>query len=152
MNSNCSYHPGTPPIEPNRRFFGSSDLDIWRMTSKNNRSPFPCHCKLCASLRTHAQIQTGVEVRERPNWGKICFDLCVLDLWPFAWTSHLSMVITPKNVISRWQTLWKKRHRQTDGQKFSWWQLKTHTWKNWGPLHKLACFPHIDNTQSTGQN
>ena len=34
--------------------------------------------------------------RDAENWGKICFDLWP---WSFAWTSHLSMAITPENLM-----------------------------------------------------
>ena len=34
------------------------DLEIWRMTLKNNRTPLLCYFKLCASFRSHWWIQT----------------------------------------------------------------------------------------------
>ena len=46
------------------------DLEIWRMTFKNNRAPLLCYLKLCASFRSHWWIQTGVTVRKRPIWVK----------------------------------------------------------------------------------
>ena len=46
------------------------DLEIWWMTFKNNRAPLLCYFKLCASLRSHWWIQTGVTVRKRPIWVK----------------------------------------------------------------------------------
>ena len=80
------------------------NLEIWQMTLKNNRTPLLCYFKLCTSFQSHWWIQTRVTVRKSPNWGKICFDLCDLHLcpWPFAWTSLLSMVITPENVMMIW--------------------------------------------------
>ena len=59
--------------------FVTPDLEIWRMTLKNNRAPFLCHFKPCASFHYHMWIQTGVTVRKRQNW---VFFLCDLDLWP----------------------------------------------------------------------
>ena len=48
------------------------DFEIWRMTLKNNRVPLLCYFfKLCASLRSHLWIQTGVTVRRRTIWVKI---------------------------------------------------------------------------------
>ena len=47
------------------------DLEIWRMTLKNNRAPLQCNFKLCASFRSHRWFQTGVTVRKRPIWVKI---------------------------------------------------------------------------------
>ena len=50
--------------------FSPCDLEIWRMTLKNNRAPLLCYFKLCAAFRTHWWIQTGVTVRKRPIWVK----------------------------------------------------------------------------------
>ena len=46
------------------------DLDIWRMTLKNNRAPLQCYFKLCAAFRSHWCNQTWVRVRKRPIWVK----------------------------------------------------------------------------------
>ena len=46
------------------------DLEIWRMTLKNNRAPLLCYFKLCASFCSHWWIQTGDTVRKRPIWVK----------------------------------------------------------------------------------
>ena len=81
MNSNWSYSPETlnwVKID----IFSPCDLEIWQMTLKNNRAPALTYFKLCASFGSHLWIQTRVMVRKRPNWGKICFDLFDLDLWP----------------------------------------------------------------------
>ena len=51
-------------------FFEPCDLEIWRMTLKNNRAPVLWYFKLCASFRSHWWIQTGVTVRKRPMWVK----------------------------------------------------------------------------------
>ena len=52
-------------------FFVQCDLDIWRMTLKNNRAPLLCCFKLCASFHSHQWIQTGDTVRKRPILVKI---------------------------------------------------------------------------------
>ena len=52
------------------KFLEPRDLEIWRMTFKNNRAPLLCYFKLCAALCSHWWIQTGVTVRKRPNWVK----------------------------------------------------------------------------------
>ena len=52
-------------------FFVPCDLEIWRMTSKNNRAPLLCCFKLCASFHSHQWIQTGVRVRKCPILVKI---------------------------------------------------------------------------------
>ena len=124
MNSNWSYSPETPNLGQIRRFLEPWDLAIWRMTLKNNRAPLLCYFKHCASFHSHWWIQTGVTVRKRPIWVK--FDdfftsvTLTLDLWPwlFAWTSLLSLVITPENVvmIQWWEHSQKGvTDRQTDG-------------------------------------
>ena len=84
------------------------------MTLKNNRAPLLSNIKLCASFHCHMWIQTEVTVRKRLNRVMTSVTL-TFDLWPFAWTSRLSMVITPVNFrMIRWQ-----KHCQkgvTDGQ------------------------------------
>ena len=121
----------------NQRFIVTRDLEIWQMTLKNNRAPLLCYFKLCASFRSHWWIQTGVTVRKRPIWVKIDDFYSQVTLkfdgwpWPFAWTSLLSLVITPENfVMIGW---WKHsqisvKDRQTDWtiHRAAWSQLKTH--------------------------
>ena len=71
------------------------------MTLKNNRAPLLT--KLYASFHYHMWIQTGVTVRKLLSWIMTSVTL-TFDLWPFAWTSLLSLVITPENfVIIQWQ-------------------------------------------------
>ena len=60
---------GNPNLGQIRHFLELCDLEIWRMTLKNNRAPFLCYFKLCASF--HWWIQTGVTVRKRLIWVKI---------------------------------------------------------------------------------
>ena len=52
-NSNWSYSPETLNSAQNRQFFVLCDLEIWRMTLKNNRAPLLCCFKLCASFHSH---------------------------------------------------------------------------------------------------
>ena len=103
-----------------RRFLEPSDLEIWWMTLKNNRAPLLSNIKLCASFHRHMWIQTGVTVRKRLSWVltsvTLTFDLW---LWPFAWTSLLSLVITPENfMMIRWWAHSQKgvTDRRTDGK------------------------------------
>ena len=118
MNSNWSYSPETPNLGQIRRFLEPCDLEIWRMTLKNNRAPLLSNIKLCASFHHHMWIQTGVTVRKRISWVLTSVTL-TFDLWPwpFAWTSLLSLVITPENfMIIRWWEHSQKgvTDRQTD--------------------------------------
>ena len=62
------------------------DLEIWRMTFKNNRAPLLCYFKLCVSFRSHWWIQTGVTVRKRPIWVK-CYAFRAV--WPWNLTDDL---------------------------------------------------------------
>ena len=79
--------------------FDPCDLGNYRKTLQNNRLPLTWQTKLCASFYRHFDL--------RP--------------WPFAWTSFLSMVLTPENfMIQRWghsevKKVWRT-DRRTDGQ------------------------------------
>ena len=90
-------------------------------------------------------IQTGVRVRKRLSWVLTSVTL-TFDLWPwpFAWTSLLTMVITPENfMMIRWWEHSKKgvtdrrTDRQTDGRtenticRAAWSQLKMVKWKKY---------------------
>ena len=70
VNSNWSYSPETPNLGQIWRFLELCDLEIWRMTLKNNRAPLLHYFKLCASFCSHLCIQTAVTVRKRPIWVK----------------------------------------------------------------------------------
>ena len=90
------------------------------MTLKNNRAPLLSNIKLYASFHHHMWIQTGVTVRKRLSWVVTSVTL-TSDLWPwpFAWTSLLSLVITPENfMMIRWWEHSQKgvTDRQTDGK------------------------------------
>ena len=94
------------------------------MTLKNNRAPLLCCFQLCAWFYCHMWIQTGVRVRKRLSWVLTSVTL-TFDLWPwpFAWTSLLTMVITPENfMMIRWWEHGEKgvtdgqTDRRTDGQ------------------------------------
>ena len=134
MNSNWSYNPETPNLGQIRRFLEPCDLEIWRMTLKNNRAPLPSNIKLYASFHHHMWIQTGVTVRKRLSWVVTSVTL-TFDLWPwpFAWTLLWSLVITPENfMMIRWWEHSQKgvTDRRTDGQtenticRAAWSQLK----------------------------
>ena len=67
-NQNSSHSPKTLNSGQKRRFFVLCDLEIWRMTLKNNRAPLLCCFKLCASFHSHQWIIVGVTVRKRSIW------------------------------------------------------------------------------------
>ena len=93
MNSNWSYSPETPNLGEIRQFLEPCDLEIWRMTLKNNRAPLLCYFKLYASFRSHRWIRAGITVRKRPIWVKIedFFSRVTLqfDVWPWKTIGHL---------------------------------------------------------------
>ena len=70
----------TPSLGEIRRSLEPCDIEIWRMTLKNNRAPLLCYFKLCASFRSHWWIQTAVTVRKRSIWVK--FDV-FRAVWPW---------------------------------------------------------------------
>ena len=107
-----------------RQFLEPCDVEIWRMTLKNNRAPLLCCFQLCAWFHRPMWIQTGVGVRKRLSWVLTSVTL-TFDLWPwpFAWTSLLTMVIAPENfmMIPWWEHGEKcvtdgRTDGQTDGQ------------------------------------
>ena len=48
----------------NHQFLSLCDLEIWWMTSKNNRAPFLHYFKFFASFQSHRWILTGITVRK----------------------------------------------------------------------------------------
>ena len=76
-------------------FFKPWDLEIWRMTLKNNIAHILSNTK-----HPHMRIQTGVTVRKRINGVLTSLTLTFsIWPWPFVWTSLFSMVITPENFL-----------------------------------------------------
>ena len=114
--------------------FEPCDLEIWRMTLKNNRAPLLSIIKLYASFHHHMWIQTGVTVRKRLSWVVTSvtfegFESCNLWHWPFAWTSLMSLVITPENfmMIQWWEYSQKDvTDGQTDGRTDRWTDCTIH--------------------------
>ena len=116
MNSNWSYSPETPNLGQIWQFLELCDLEIWRMTLKNNRAPLLNNIKLCASFYYDIWIQTGVPVRKRLSWLLTSVTLTFDPRpWPFARTSLLSLVRNPENfMMIRW---WEHCQKGvTDGQ------------------------------------
>ena len=69
---------------PNR-FFSPCHLEIWQMTSGNNREAIPCSENLCVSYLSHSLIRIGVVIRKRSNRSQIIN--CTtrprgLEIWP----------------------------------------------------------------------
>ena len=87
---------GNAQFESNQGFFVLCDLQISRMTLKNNRAPLLCCFKLCASFDSHWSIQTKVTVRKRSIRVKIGDFLSRVTLkfdgWPWKTIGYLSYV------------------------------------------------------------
>ena len=81
------------------------DLELWRMTLKNNRAPLLCCFKLYASLHSNQWIHTGVTVRKRLIPVKIGDFLSRVtlkfDIWPWKTIRHLFYAAS-SSVHSNW--------------------------------------------------
>ena len=88
-----AYSPQMPNLGQIRRFLELCDLEIWRMTLKNNRASLLCCFKICATFHSHWCIETWVTVRKRTIWVKIddFFSRVTLqiDRWPWKTIGHL---------------------------------------------------------------
>ena len=98
VNTICSYSLETPNSGQNQLFFFLCDLEIWRMTLKNNRAPLLCYFKLCASFHNHWWIQTGVTVRKHSNLAKIgeFFVLFDLEIWRMTLQNNRALRLPPE--------------------------------------------------------
>ena len=80
-------------FDPNHRFFSPYDLEIWCMTSKNNRAPLLYYIKLCVSFQIHRWIQTEVTLWKRSIRVEIGDFLSLVTLkfdgWPWKTIGHL---------------------------------------------------------------
>ena len=90
--------PEMPNSGQNRRIFNTCDLDIWRMTLKNNRAPLLSYFKFCAWFHRHRSFQAGVTVQKRQIRVKIGDFLSRVTLkfdgWPWKTIGHLSNAIS----------------------------------------------------------
>ena len=93
VNSNWSCNIETPNSGQNWQFFVPCDLQIWRMTLKNNKVLLLCYFKLCASFHSHQSIQTGVTIWKCQIQVKISDFLSHVTLnfdgWPWKTIGHL---------------------------------------------------------------
>ena len=103
MNSNLSYSRETVHSRQIWRFFVPCDLEIWRMTLKNNRAPLRCCIKLGALFQIHQWIQAGVKGRKHPIWAKIddFFSHVTVKFDGWRWQTALR-IISPSYVNSNW--------------------------------------------------
>ena len=118
VNSNWSYSLETLNSGQNWQFVSCVTLKFYGWFKKNNnRAPLLCRFKLYTSFHNHQWIQT-VNLQSRNAQTGTKFVLTSdLDLWPFAWTSPLLMVITPENFMMIWlQEHCEKGVRQKGGR------------------------------------
>ena len=85
--------PSNLTLDSNCRFLSLCDLEIWWMTSNNNRALLLYYAKLCASFQIHRWIQTGVTVRKcsiRVEISNILSRVTLkFDGWPWKTIGHL---------------------------------------------------------------
>ena len=125
VNSNWSYSPETPNLGQIRRFLEPCDLEIWRMTFKNNRAPLLCYFKLCASFHSHWWIQTGVTVRKRPIWVKFSISApCDLEIWRMTLKNNRAPLLSNiKLYVSFHHHMWIQTGVTVRKRKFGSWPL-----------------------------
>ena len=132
MNSNWSYSPETPNLGQIRRFLEPCDLEIWRMTLKNNRAPLlmpPSHCRECC-LRTNTNWHSLRIAHHRIDSNYCVFVRCHFRIssqantnvlkcskhsyWPCESILFVLRRIAPPNVVSiRVSSYWFVSHRCT---------------------------------------
>ena len=93
VDSNWSYSPEMTNLGQIRRFLEPCDLEILRMTLKNNRAPLLCYFKLCAAFCSHWWIQIGVTrlAYPRPHPNHKIHDLKPYNFVPnhtIFWSNH----------------------------------------------------------------
>ena len=81
-------------VDSNHLLISMCDLEIWWMTSENNKASLLYYIKICASFQIHWSIQTGGTVRKRSIRVKIGDFLSrvtlKIDGWPWKTIGHLS--------------------------------------------------------------
>ena len=112
---------GNPKFGQNRPFFVLCDLEIWRMTLKNNMVPLFCYFNFCASFHSHLWNQKWGYSPETPNLGQnqwflaatkqlyewyflsVCLSVCpsvCLSVTPFWLCSHHRIIMKFLRVIT----------------------------------------------------
>ena len=106
FHSHLSYSPEALKSGKNRWLCGSCNNKIWRKTAKTIGQLFSATSGIVHHLVVICEFKLELRlVRKRPNGGKYVLNSVTLtfDLWLFAWTLLLSMIITPENfMMMRW--------------------------------------------------
>ena len=94
-------------FDPNHRFFCLCDLEIWCMTSKNNKAPLLYYIKLCASFQIHRWIQTEVTLGKCSIRVEICDFLSLVTLkfdgWP--WKTIGNLFYTTSSFVHHFKSI-----------------------------------------------
>ena len=134
-------------LDSNRRFFSPCELEIWWMTSKNNRAPFLYYIKLCVTFQNHWWIQTGVTVRKCSIQVKIdnFFVSRDLEIWCMTLKNNRALLLyyvkpcasfQSHRWIQTWVTVWKHSIRIVISAFLSCVTLKFDGWP-WKPIGHL---------------
>ena len=107
MYWNLSYSPETPNLDQIWRFLEPCDLEIWRMTFKNNRAPLLCYFKLCASFPSHWWTNWSYSP-ETPNLRQIrrFLEPCDLEIWQMTLKNNTPLLSNIKLYASFHHHMW----------------------------------------------
>ena len=99
-------------VDQNHRLINPCDLEIWWMTSKNNKAPLLYYIKLCASFQIHWWNQTWVTVRKCSIPVKIgdFFVLRDLEIWWMTLKNNRAPLLYYIKLCAAFQSHW---HIQT---------------------------------------
>ena len=92
---NLELQSGNAQFGSKLTIFVPRDLEIWRVTLKNNRALLLRCAKLCASLHSRHWIKTGVTVRKLPIRIKIDdFLQCDLEIWRMTMQNNKAPILS----------------------------------------------------------
>ena len=87
-------------LDSNYRFLAHHMIEIWWVTSKNNRASLLCYVKLCATFQSHWWIKTGVTVQKCPihiDSGQNQRFFC--PMWPWNLTDDLEKTLGNSSML-----------------------------------------------------
>ena len=129
----------TLKLEPNHRFFGLCDLEIWWMTLKISREPPLRSYKLCVSIHWYPRIKIRVMVQKRWNLSQIVYFSAHLilkfDRCPQITIGHLFYPASSFVAVCEFKLV--LRSGNAPNWNFSWWYDDRKVWWTDGPFIKL---------------
>ena len=107
MNSNWSCSLETPNLGQIWWFLELCDLEIWRMTLKNNRAPLLCYFKLFASFHMMVNSNWGYSP-EMPNLSQIWWFLeqCDLEVWQMTLKNNRAPLLCYFKLCASFRSHW----------------------------------------------